>query len=224
MKVLGIIPARGGSKRVPRKNVRPLGGKPLVAWAIEACRASERLSRFVVSSDDDEILAVDPQVGLRRPDDISGDRAAAIAYVEHALEVLDEDFDAVAIVQPSSPFTSAADIDATIALLESSGADSSVSVMKLDHAIHPVKLKQLEGDRLVPYLEEEAGRMADYELPELYVRNCSVYVARRDTIESGKIIGQDCRAYVMPRERSVDINDELDMAFAEFMYERFFVR
>jgi len=220
MRVLGIIPARGGSKRVPRKNLRPLGGRPLVAWAIDACVASAKLARFVVSSDDAEVLRLAGPHGLERPGALSEDRSPAIDYVRHALEVLAEPFDATCIVQPSSPFTTGADIDATIALLEGSDADSAVSVMKLDHATHPVKLKRLVGDRLLPFLEEEAGRMADYELPELYVRNCSVYVSRRRIVDAGELIGADSRGHVMPRERSIDINDELDLAFAEFMLAR----
>ena len=228
MRVLGIIPARGGSKRLPRKNLTPFLGKPLVARSIEAALASERLDRVVVSSDDDEILSVargyDPKIALIRPDAISQDESLAIEYVRHALETLETageaPFDAVCIVQPSSPLTRAADIDATIELLEQSGADSAVSVMKIDHAIHPFKLKIMEDDRLLAYLEEERGRMAAHQIPSLYVRNGSVYVTRRATIDAGEVIGQGCRGHVMPRERSVDVNDEIDLAFAEFMHQR----
>jgi CMP-N-acetylneuraminic acid synthetase len=163
---------------------------------------------------------------LRRPEAISGDEALAIDYVRHALGELEAQgeapFEAVAIVQPSSPFTTEKDIDGTVDVLaRSPGADSAVTVMELEHAIHPVKLKRLEGDRLVPYLEEERGRMAAHELPKLYVRNCSVYATRRACLDKkGSVIGDDSRALVMPRERSLDINDELDWAFAEFLASR----
>jgi CMP-N-acetylneuraminic acid synthetase len=228
MRVLGIVPARGGSKRVPRKNLRELGGRPLVRWAIDAARGAGAISRLVLSSDDDEVLAcaaaVDPALPLRRPAELSTDTALAIDYVRHALAACegagDRRYDAITIIQPSSPFTLAEDIDDTLALLESSGADSAVTVMALDHAIHPVKLKRMEGDRLLPYLEEESGRMAAHELPPLFVRNCAVYASRRSVIEAGKIIGDDCRAVCMPRERSLDINDELDMELAAFMLAR----
>lgn len=225
MKVLGIIPARGGSKRVPRKNLRHLAGKELVAYAIEACLKAKTLGAVLVSSDSDEVLAVAARysgvVALRRPDALSTDAALAIDYVRHALAEKPGAWDAVAIVQPSSPLTTAADIDATVMLLEKSPeADSAVSVMELDHAIHPVKLKRLAGDKLLPFVEEEQGRMAAHELPKLYVRNCSVYVSRVATIQKGSIIGDDSRGYVMPRERSVDINDELDWEFARFLFER----
>jgi CMP-N-acetylneuraminic acid synthetase len=228
VRCLGIIPARGGSKRLPRKNLLPLDGKPLVAWAIEAARGAGRLDRMVVSSDDEEILQIarqyDPALGLKRPAEFSTDFAPAIDYVRHALSAIEGHgeprFDAVVIVQPSSPLTQSADIDATIELLETSGADSAVSVMHLDHAIHPAKLKVLSGDRLLPYLEEERGRMAAHELPDLYVRNCSVYASRRHVVEANQIIGSDCRGYVMPRERSLDINEPLDLDFAEFILSK----
>ena len=110
------------------------------------------------------------------------------------------------------------DIDGTIQLLlDNEEADSSVSIMKLDHAIHPVKLKIKEGDLLLPYLEEEAGRMATHELPKLFIRNGSVYVSRLRTIVTGRIIGDHCLGYEMPRERSLDINDQIDFEFAEYL-------
>jgi CMP-N,N'-diacetyllegionaminic acid synthase len=228
LNTLGIIPARGGSKRLPRKNVRLLGGKPLVAWAIEAAQGARRLPCLVVSSDDREVLDVarsyGPRLALVRPAEISGDESPAIDYVRHALVELEGagqgPFDAIVIVQPSSPFTLSADIDATIDLLVSSGADSAVSVMQLDHAIHPLKMKVFDGNRLLPYLEEERGRMAAHELPAIYVRNCSVYATRRDSIERGQIVADDCRGYVMPRERSLDINEELDLLFANYLMSR----
>jgi len=228
MKALGIIPARAGSKRLPRKNVLPLAGKPLVCRVIEAALKAKQLKRVVVSSDDPEVLrlagAYDPKLPLQRPAALAADTSPAIDYVRHALASLEGagegPFDVVVILQPSSPLTLPEDIDGTVRLLESSGADTAVSVMKLDHAIHPYKLKIMQDDRLLPFLEEEQGRMAAHELPELYVRNCAVYATRRHVIEYGQTIGRDCRGYLMPRERSVDINDRLDYEFAQFLAAR----
>lgn len=228
MNILGIIPARGGSKRVPRKNVRLLNGKPLVAWVIEAARLVEEIDSLVVSSDDDEILTIaedyDAHLPLLRPDEFATDSSPAIDYVKHALEMIEAKegtyFDAVVILQPSSPLTLPRDISATIELLKSSGAETAVSVVQLEHAIHPVKLKVMEEDKLLPYLEEERGRMSENDLPKLFVRNCAVYATRRNVIDRGEIIGADCRGFVMPRERSVDINDEMDFLFAEFLSRR----
>lgn len=226
--ILGIIPARGQSKRLPRKNLSLLGGKPLLAWAIEAARQARHPSRLIVSSDDAEILALagnyDQRLPLVRPAELAADDSPAIDYVRHALSTLERDgqvrFDVVVILQATSPFTLPEDIDRTIELLLASGAETAVSVMKVDHAVHPVKLKTMSGDRLLPYLEEERGRMAAADLPEVFVRNCSVYATRRAVIESGRIIGDDCRGYVMPRERSLDINESLDLELAEFLLSR----
>ncbi|HMJ09817.1 MAG TPA: acylneuraminate cytidylyltransferase family protein [Polyangiaceae bacterium] len=227
MNTLGIVPARGGSKRVPRKNLQDLSGKPLVDWVIEAGLGARRIDTLALSSDDDEILrradSYPKLVPLRRPAELATDTAPAIDYVRHALTVFERDgvhFDAVVILQPSSPLTLPEDIDATVGLLEQSGAESAVSVVLVDHWIHPSKLKLMQGDRLVPYLKEEEGRMAAHALEQVYVRNCSVYVARRSAIERGLIVTEECRGYVMPRERSVDINSELDLAFARFLLEQ----
>lgn len=221
-KVLAIIPARAGSKRVPGKNIKPLHGKPLVCYAIEAALQSSRISHIAVSSDSPEVLKIAAQYSnvtpIQRPAELADDRSPAIDYVKHTLQTLTEKFDLVVILQPSSPLTLPEDIDATIELLlQHPEADSSVSVMKLDHAIHPVKLKVKKDDVLLPFLEEENGRMAAHELPELYVRNCAVYVSRNSTIMKDKIVGDHCLGYLMPRERSVDINDPIDFAFAEFL-------
>lgn len=226
MKILGIIPARAGSKRIPGKNIKPLLGKPLVAYSIEAALKSKFLTHVAVSSDSAEVLNIAkhyPKVTLiNRPSELADDHSPAIDYVKHTLQTLSEKFDLVVILQPSSPLTLPEDIDGTIQLLlQHPEADSSVSVMKLDHAIHPVKLKVKKDDVLLPFLEEENGRMAAHELPELYVRNCAVYVSRSTTVAQGKIIGDHCMGFLMPRERSVDINDPIDLAFAEFLMSKY---
>ncbi len=229
IRVLGIVPARGGSKRIPRKNLSILGGKPLVARAIETGLASTRLDRLVVSSDDAEILGIareyDPRIVLERPPEISHDTSLAIEFVQHALRTLEADgeerFDAVCLLQPSSPRTRVSDVLETIALLEGSDADSAVTISKCDQEFHPLKMKVLDGDDLLPYFEEEQGRMAAHQLPPLYARNGSVYVTRREALDEGKIIGDKCLGHIMPREFSIDINDEIDLAFAEFMMQRY---
>jgi CMP-N-acetylneuraminic acid synthetase len=228
MRTLGIVPARAGSTRVSRKNVRLLGGRPLVAWAIDAARGAGRIDHLVVSSDDDEVLAVaaavDADLPLRRPTELAGPTSPAIDFVRHALDHVEgagaTRFDAVVIVQPTSPFTPAATIDEALALLDESGADSVVTVARVAHDLHPMKFKVLDGDRLEPYLQEEAGRTRADQVPDVFVRNGSVYASARRAVDAGDLLGQDSRAVVMPRELSVDINDELDLAFAEFLLAR----
>lgn len=223
MKVLGIIPAREGSKRVPGKNMRIIGGKPLTVWIIDAALGSKTVDTVVVSTDSGDVLSLAEKYNderlsfVERPAEISRNDSPAIDYVRHVLDSLKESYDVIVILQPSSPFTEPADIDGTVNLLEKSGADTAVSVVRLSHDVNPVKMKVMEGDKLKPFVEEEKGRMEEGTLPDIYVRNCSVYATKIEVIESGRIIGDDCRGYVMPRERSVDINDEFDFLFAEFL-------
>jgi CMP-N-acetylneuraminic acid synthetase len=225
--ILGIIPARGGSKRLPEKNLKKIGGKALYIRVIEAALQSRTLSAIAISSDNTEILENSARYKnievIQRPAHISTEDSHAIDYVRHALDFMKEkgrEFDAVVILQPSSPLTMPEDIDNTVNLLIRSGADTAVSVVKVAHMLNPLKLKIMEGDRLMPFIEDEKGRMTYKEIPEVYVRNCAVYATMKHVIEKGGIIGDDCRGYVMPPARSVDINDEFDFLFAEFLYSR----
>lgn len=216
MRTLGIIPARAGSKRLPGKNMRLLNGKPLVQWVIEAAERSERVSQIVVSSDDPEVLKLAGSYGLARPSHMARDDSPAIDYVRHALSALQSAFDAVAIIQPTSPFTTAEDIDGTIAMLEQTGADSVVTVCEVPFMYRPCK--QLIAAHECRALNAGFGSAHDGE--RLYVRNCSVYATRISSIQQGKVIGDDCRGYLMPRERSIDINDLSDLEFARFLASR----
>ncbi len=226
MKVLGIIPARAGSQRIPGKNWRLLNGRPLADYVMAATSAAKSITDIAVTTDSEEVLALAAQHsnfhGIRRPAALSTATAKAITYVEHTLEYMASlgktNYEAVVIVQPTSPFTLAEDIDATVALLSDPDADSAVSIMEIPHDLNPLKFKTQDADGLLkPFYEAEAGRMAAHELPKIYVRNGSVYVARLATITAGKIIGDHCRGYLMPRERSLDLNDEFDWKMAEFM-------
>lgn len=228
-KVLGIIPARKGSKRLPNKNVLPFSGKPLSLYVMETASQSSLIDTLVVSSDSEEVLALAndfPEiVQIKRPNDLASDTSPAIDYVNHALDFLktkfNSEFDIIVILQPTSPLTSVEDIDNTVQKLIDSGADSAVSVTEVGQMVNPIKLKIMQSDKLLPFLEEESGRMAAHEIPKVYVRNCSVYATSISAVNNNQIIGEDCRGYEMPRERSVDINDSLDFEFAEFLYQKY---
>lgn len=229
MRMLGIIPARAGSIRVPGKNTRLLGGRPLVDYALATAAAARSLTDIAVTSDSDDVLALARMRGnfhcILRPAALSTATAPAIDYVSHALEKMrqlgKQDYDAIVIIQPTSPFTLPQDIDATAALLDDPAADSAASVVEIPHDLNPLKFKTLDADgRLHPYLEAEAGRTAAHQLPKVYVRNGSVYVARRSLVAAGKVISDSCKGYLMPRDRSLDINDEYDWSVAEFMLNR----
>lgn len=228
LRVLGVITARGGSKGVPRKNIRPLGGKPLIAWTIEAANGAKLLTDCIVSTDDAEIAEVSKRCGGRapfmRPAELATDAAKSIPVVLHALEWMREheaaEFDAVMILQPTSPFRTAEDIDACIATLEETGADSVMSMVKLTD-MSLAKLKRLDGDRIIPYVETEGTESRSrHDLPDVYKRNCAIYLTRAACLLRNDLFGVDSRAHVMPDDRSIDINTPLDFAFAEFLAER----
>jgi CMP-N-acetylneuraminic acid synthetase len=177
-----------------------------------------------LSSEDDEILAEADGldvVAVRRPPELATDTARAADFALHALKALDDEaspFEAVAIVQCTSPFTSPEDVAGAVGLLERTGAESVVTVSRIEAAHHPAKLKVLDGDRLLPFLEDDR-LMPSHELPPLWARNGSVYVFRRDVVERG-LEADDVRGYEMPTERSFDIDTARDLAIAEFLEAR----
>lgn len=227
LSVLGLVPARGGSRRIPGKNLARLEGKSLVRRALETALASDRLDAVALSSEDPEILAeadgLEKVIRIERPAELATDEARSYDVIAHALRTLEADgqgpFDAVATIQCTAPFTAPEDVDGAIETLERTGAGAVVTIVEVTDTAHPLKLKRLEGDRLLPFLEDDR-MLPSHELPRLWVRNGSVYVSRRETIEAGEIVSEDVRGYVMPAERSHDINGPLDLAFAEFLMTR----
>ncbi|MFZ6012427.1 MAG: cytidylyltransferase domain-containing protein [Bacteroidota bacterium] len=229
-KILAIVPAREGSKRVPHKNFRPFAGSTLVDIALNQCLGSNYITDIVLTSDSKAVLDIGakyPTVfGIQRPAEYSGDESPAIEYVRHALQRMESQrgytYDMVVIIQPSSPLRHANDIDETIQLLaRHREADSAVSVVKVAHMVHPLKLKVMNGSELHPFLEDEKGRFSAAQLPDIYVRNCAVYVTWRNDLETrSDVIGAKSVGYVMPPETSVDINEMIDFEFAEFIYKR----
>ena len=221
---IAIIPARGGSKGVPRKNIRPVAGRPLIAYTIEAARASQRLSYFVVTTDDAEIADVSRQWHcpvLMRPPELAADDTPMVPVVEHVLATLRPthgEFDFVVLLQPTTPLRTADDIDKAVELLEESVADSVISVCQVeDH--HPARMYRLVEGRLVPYDVEPPGSLRQ-ALPPVYHRNGAIYACRYALIaEQHTLIGPDCRPYVMPRSRSLNIDDEFDLRIADCLLE-----
>jgi CMP-N-acetylneuraminic acid synthetase len=224
--MLGLVPARAGSRRVPGKNLARLEGRTLVRRALETALASGVLDRVVLSSDSDQILAEATGldvIALRRPPELASDRGLAFDVARHALAATEAaghgPFDAIALIQCTTPFTTPADIAGAVELLERSGAPSVVTVSRIDDTVHPLKLKRLEGHRLVPYLRDD-GLTPSHDLPELWSRNGAVYASRRDILDAGVLVAEDALGYPMSQERSLDINTPLDLEFARFLVER----
>jgi len=227
MKVLGIIPARGGSKGVPRKNIRPLAGKPLFLYSAEAAESSALMRHVVLSTEDAEIAETAREHGVevvRRPDELAGDKVPMYPVAQHALEEAEKRFglcfDAIMVLQPIAPLRTGEDIDNAIRLLERSGAESVIGVVRVyDH--HPIRMKKIVDNRIIPFVfvEPEGTRRQDLE-PPAYLRNGAIYLIRRASLVAGSLHGTDQCPYIMPPERSINIDEPLDFVTAELLVKR----
>ena len=225
--VLGVIPARGGSKGIPNKNLALLGGRPLIAYTAGAALESRRTTRTVVSTDDPAIASVARELGLdvpfTRPEELAGDETAMVPVVQHALRMVRATGfqpDAIVLLQPTSPLRRAEHIDAAIALLEDSGCDSVVSVIDVPHHFNPVSVMRLDGDRLRPFLAEPSVTRRQ-DKPLVLARNGPAVLATRvATVDAGSLYGDDCRPLLMGPEESLDIDTPWDLMLAECVLSR----
>lgn len=219
VKLLGLIPARGGSKGIPRKNIKLMAGKPLIAWTIEAALKSSRLASIVVSTDDQEISDVarshGAEVPFMRPSVLAQDDTPGVDPVLHALEALPE-FDAVLLMQPTSPLRTVDDIEGCIQFAERTEAGCVVSVAQPTQ--HPYWMYRIDADQhLRPFVAAEHVTSRQ-ELPPIYIANGALYFARREWLQSRRtFIAADTFGYVMPAERSVDLDSPLDWKLVELL-------
>lgn len=225
-RILGLIPARGGSKGVLRKNIRLVAGKPLVVYSIDAALQSGCLNPVIVSTDDDEIAQVSAAWGaeiMMRPPELAGDETPMIAVVRHVIEQLEQErgmrFDYCVLLQPTAPMRTAQDIRTAVDILKNTDADTVVSVYKVgDH--HPSRMYHIEDEKLIPMQSEPPNRLRQ-SLPPVYHRNGAVYAFQRSLLErADSLIGEDVRPYIMPEERSVNIDNEVDLLLADLLLKR----
>lgn len=223
---LALIPARGGSKGVPHKNIRLLAGKPLIAWSIETALTCPRLDRVIVSTDDLQIAEIARQWGAEvpflRPSELARDDTPDLPVCKHALTWLAEHENyyptIVVWLRPTAPLRTAADIESAISTLIDTGANCVRSVCLAEH--HPYWMKRLDGTRLVPFANgiDEKEYYRRQLLPPVYRLNGAVDVTTYSTVvEQRLLFGGDVRGYVMPAERSIDLDSELDFALAELL-------
>ena len=221
MDVLALITARGGSKGLHRKNVLPLAGKPLISWTISAALKSGRLSRIVVSTDDEEIAQVAQESGAEvpfmRPPELAQDDSDHFAVVEHAIHWLGEDEvypDYIMLLQPTSPLRTAGDINAAIQIAKERDAAAVVSVCVTKH--HPYLSKQvLKDGTLADFVSDDVGDLSRQLLPPAYALNGSIYLNSRESLLSDRTFRpQGAYAYIMPPERSLDIDTPWDFHLA----------
>lgn len=211
-RVLALIPARGGSKGLPGKNVALVDGRPLIDYTIAAARASAYVDRVVLSSDDPEIIDVARACGcdvpFQRPPELATDAAPTMDVVSHALDQL-PGFDIVVLLQPTSPARTTADIDGTLQQLTRRQAPACVSVCPVEES--PYWMYRIDADQhLEPLLERSTTRRQD--LPAVWILNGAVYAAQTPWLKAhGSFLAEGTVAYQMPRERSIDIDTAADL-------------
>jgi CMP-N,N'-diacetyllegionaminic acid synthase len=214
-----LIPARGGSKGIPRKNIKLIGGKPLIVWTIEAALRSSLLSAVVVSTDDLEIADVarraGAQVPFMRPAELAQDQTPGLDPVLHALNKLPQ-FDSVLLLQPTSPLRTTADIDACLQLALLHNAPSVVSVSETD--THPYWTYRVTEDQALRRFVDAEPIARRQDLPQAFALNGALYFADANWLRSsGTFVGPETLAYVMAKERSVDLDTPLDWKLAELL-------
>lgn len=228
MKVLGIITARGGSKGIPRKNLAVLAGHSLLAHTARSALAS-RLARVVLSTDDEEIAAHGRSLGVDvpflRPPELARDETPTIPVLQDVVRRLEtggERFEAIFTLQPTNPLRLASDIDGAIDLLAATGADSVIGFADVGER-HPARMKMAgaNGQMLDPPFAESFEGLRRQDLPRYYLRDGAVYLTRRDVLmEQNSIKGQDCRGWLIPAERALNIDEPFDLELAEFLLSR----
>ncbi|SIO48570.1 N-acylneuraminate cytidylyltransferase [Rhodovulum sp. ES.010] len=220
-KVLALVTARGGSKGLPGKNVRPLQGRPLVAWTVEAAKASGYIDRIVISSDSGEIIAAAVQAGAEapfvRPAELATDETGSAPVVLDALDRLAGDYDLLVLLQPTSPLRRAQDIDMCLEASVGTGAPSVVTVTEASKS--PYSAFALRPDnRLQRLLEPPASSGRRQDRPPAYHINGAVYVVDVAWFrQEGRFVTEETRACLMPAERSVDIDTLLDFELASLL-------
>jgi len=222
--VLALVPARGGSKGVPRKNIRLIGGKPMIAWTIEAARGSRYIDRLILSSDDQAIIDVAVRCGCEvpfvRPAELASDQADSMAVVRHAIDALPEQFEYLVLLQPTSPMRRAEDIDGAIERCVQQGAPACVSVCEADKS--PFWMLRLDEQGVVrPLFPANQVPHRRQDAPVVFALNGAVYVARTDHLRiGGAFLAPGAVGYPMPKERSLAVDTELDLALVDFLLNR----
>ncbi|OPX96498.1 MAG: N-acylneuraminate cytidylyltransferase [Syntrophorhabdus sp. PtaB.Bin027] len=219
-RIYGIIPARGGSKGVPKKNIQFIAGKPLIYYTIIAGLGSRYINKLIVSTDDDKIFQVAESFGAiawKRPENISGDDSPTIDTVLHVLEqcnIKENEPEIVVLLQPTSPLRTSSDIDSALELFMKNDCDSVISVVQTDHP--PFWNMILEGKYLKSLMGQKYFTMRRQELPVTYIPNGAIFIASTQTLKiQHTFYGQKTIPYIMSTERSIDIDSKFDLYIVE---------
>lgn len=224
MKIIAIIPARGGSKRIPRKNIKLLCGKPLISYAIAAAKESKYINRIIVSTEDQEIAKIakrcKAEVPFIRPVELAQDDSTSLTVLQHAVKYLETNEgyipDLIILIQSTSPFVLTSDIDRAVEKIVETKSNSCVSICEISE--RPEWMFTLdEVDKIKPFLKKKNNVIIRKKLEKLFRLNGAVYVVKRDTLmKNDNIIDvKSCAGVIMPPERSIDIDKPVDFLISE---------
>ena len=223
VKVLGIIPVRGGSKGIKDKNIKKILNKPLIEYTINAAKKSKILNDFIISTDSKKIAQIAENLGAKvpfiRPSKLSTDKALATDTIRHAVleyeKIKKLKIETVVMLQATAPLRKSFHIDDALEKFFKSGFDSCISVVNVDNS-HPFKMKRIVGNQLVDFIETGLENPPRQSLPKVYIVNGALYITKRDLIVEKKTFkGNSCLPYEMERVDSVNIDSNLDFLLAE---------
>ena len=225
---LAIIPARGGSKRLPNKNILPLAGKPMLLWTIESAMQSKYLDEIILSTDSDDIIKVVENYKIKtikRPLELASDTAKTVDVVNHVIENIDKEYDFIVLLQPTSPLRTSNHIDEAIEQLIKLNADAIISVTEVDHSplwcnILPKSLS------MENFISEDIKHKRSQDLPKFYRLNGAIYICKTKKFieEDTFFLQENVYAYIMDKKSSIDIDEELDFKLAEIILKEKFLK
>lgn len=228
MKILATIPARGGSKGVPRKNIKKLGGKPLIAYTIETALKTKCIDRTIVSTDDPEIAEIAKSYGAEvpflRPSYLAEDNVPALPVIQHLVKELEKENyepDIVIVLQPTSPFRKSEYIQRAVDKLIETNADCIITLSEVEQ--HPYRMRKLVGDKPIPLFEidEKVLYAQRQDFPEIYMMNGAICACKKEVMMKQTVFyGQDIRAIVIDRLSALDIDTPLDFQIAESLIKK----
>tara|TARA_B100000963_G_scaffold213021_1_gene185649 strand:- start:7564 stop:8262 length:699 start_codon:yes stop_codon:yes gene_type:complete len=228
-KVIAIIPARAGSKGVLNKNIKSLNGKPLISYTIEEAKKSKYIDKLIVSTDSQEIADISSSLGASvpfiRPSELSTDSSLTFDVIKHTMNFLkdkDEHYDIIVLLQPTTPFRKVESIDeAILSLKKSNKYTSVVSVVDVE-GNHPLRMKKIEGDYLINYIDQGFENMNPRnELPKVYIRSGAIYaILTKNFYEEQSLVSNLCSPIILDKMETINIDSPLDFEFCEFMLNK----
>tara|TARA_B100001057_G_scaffold173802_2_gene174530 strand:- start:2423 stop:3121 length:699 start_codon:yes stop_codon:yes gene_type:complete len=228
-KVLAIIPARAGSKGVKNKNIKSLDGKPLILYTIEEAKKSDQIDKIVVSTDSTEIADLSKKNGAEvpfiRPKELSTDSSLTFDVIKHTMNFLkdkDEHYDIIVLLQPTTPFRKVESIDEAILTLKKSNKYTSVVSVVDVEGNHPLRMKKIEGDYLINYIDQGFENMNPRnELPKVYIRSGAIYaILTKNFYEEQSLVSNLCSSIILDKIETINIDSPLDFEFCEFILKK----